>query len=83
MFDTIAAHIEFIQRNDIFREVITNAVIGPKFTFDCLFGGKEVGNLNVQLLVSFMADEINFFTACFADCDFIAAAQQFKINNVF
>ena len=48
-----------------------------------VFGGKKVGNLNVELFVSFIADEVYFFNARFSDRDLIPATQQFQVDDVF
>lgn len=37
MFNTISAHIKFIKRNDILREIVSDIIICTKFTFDCIF----------------------------------------------
>lgn len=83
MFDTITTYIKFAQRNNILREVVTDMIICSEFTQDSFIGGKQIGNLNIQLLISLMADKMNFFVAGSTNCDFVATAKEFQIHNIF
>lgn len=76
MFNTIAAHVEFIQRDNIFRKVITNIIIYPEFALNRLIRSKQISNLNVEFFISFMTDKIYFFIADSSDSNYIAAAEQ-------
>ena len=58
MLNSVLAHIKLVQRNDIFGEVIPNAVIGSKFAPDGFFGCEQIGDLDIQLLSAFFADKI-------------------------
>lgn len=48
MLDAIAAHVEFVQGDHIFGEVVPNAVVDPEFPIDGLRGGQQV---DAQLLL--------------------------------
>lgn len=83
MFDPISAHIELIERNNVFREVVADAVIRTKLTADRFFRCQQISDLNIQLFAALVAYKINFLIACSADSHFIAPAQQLKIDDVF
>ena len=83
MLDPVSTHIELIERNNVFREVVADAVIRTKLTVDRFVGGEQIAHLNVQLFAALVAYKINFLIACSADSHFITPAQQFKIDDVF
>ena len=83
MLDPVSAHIELIERNNVLREVIADAVIRTKLTVDRFVGGEQIAHLNIQLFAALVAYKINFLIACSADSHFITPAQQLKIDDVF
>ena len=83
MLDPVSAHIELIERNNVFREVVADAVIRTKLTVDRFFQCQQISDLNVQLFAALVAYKINFLIARSADSHFIASAQQFQIHDIF
>lgn len=83
MFDTVSAHVELIERNNVLGEVVSNVIIRAKLTVNRFFRCQQVSDLNVQLFAALVAYKINFLIACSADSHFIAPAQQLKIDDVF
>ena len=82
MLDTVSAHIELIEGNNILREVVTNVIIRTKFTVDRFFRCQQVSDLNIQLFAALVAYKINFLIARSANGHFIAPAQQFQIHDI-
>ena len=50
VFDSVAAHIDLVHRNDILGEVIANRIIHAELAIYGLLGSKQIGNLNIQFL---------------------------------
>jgi len=83
VFDPVSAHIELIERNNVLREVVADAVIRTKLTVDGFFRCQQVSDLNIQLFAALVTYKINFLIARSADSHFIAPAQQFQIHDIF
>ena len=60
MLDAIAAHIEFIHGNHIFGKIVADSIIDTKFTVNGIFRCQKIGHLNIQLLIPFFTNKINF-----------------------
>ena len=75
VLDPVSAHVELIQRDNIFRVVIADVVIRAELTPDGLIGGQQIGNLNIQLLSASVAYKIDLLVSGSADCNFIVPAQ--------
>ena len=75
VLDPVSAHIELIERNNVLREVIADAVIRTKLTVDRFVGGEQIAHLNIQLFAALVAYKINFLIARSANGHFIAPAQ--------
>ena len=82
MLDSVPAHVELVQRNNIFREVIPNAVVNTELPVDGFRRRQKVCDLNVELLSLFFADKVNLLVASLSDGDIVAPAQQFQKNDV-
>ena len=83
VLDPVSAHIELIERNNVLREVIADAVIRTKLTVDRFVGGEQIAHLNIQLFAALVAYKINFLIARSANGHFIAPAQQFQIFRFY
>ena len=83
MLDAVAAHVELIERNNVLRKVVSDAVIRAKLTVDGFFRCQKISDLNIQLFAALVAYKINFLIARSADSHFIAPAQQFQIHDIF
>ena len=83
MLDPVSAHVELIERNNVLREVVADAIIRDKLTADCFFRCQQVAHLDVQLFAALVTYKINFLIACSADSHFITPAQQLQIDDVF
>lgn len=55
MLDTAPAHVKFVQRNNILREVVADGIISPKLPGNGFLRRKEIRHLNIQLLSAFAA----------------------------
>ena len=82
MLNPIAAHVKFIQRNDIFGKIISDMIIRSEFTLDCFIRSEQIGDLNIQLLISFVTDKINFFLTISSNCDLISATKEFHVHDI-
>lgn len=82
MLDTISAHIEFIEGNNILREVITNSIVCAEFTIHRFFRCQQIRDLDIQFLAAFVAYKVDFFITCSADSDLVVPAQQFQIHDI-
>ena len=82
MLDTVSAHIELIEGNNVLREVVADAVIRAELTVDRFFRCQQVSDLNIQLFAALVAYKINFLIARSANGHFIAPAQQFQIHDI-
>ena len=47
VLDPVSAHVELIQRDNIFRVVIADIVIRAELTLNSLIGCQQIGNLNI------------------------------------
>ena len=47
VLDPVSAHVELIQRDNIFRVVIADIVIRAELTLNGLIGCQQIGNLNI------------------------------------
>ena len=83
VLDPVSAHIELIERNNVFREVVADRVIRTKLTVDRFVGGQQIAHLNVQLFAALVAYKINFLIARSANGHFIAPAQRFQIFRFY
>ena len=83
VLDPVSAHVELIQRDNIFRVVITDVIICSKLTLDGFIGCQQIGNLNIQFFPAFVAYKVNFLVSGFAYCNFIVPAQKFQIKDTF
>ena len=83
MLDPVSAHVELIQRDNIFRVVIADIVIRTELTLNGLIGCQQIGNLNIQFFPAFVAYKVNFLVSGFAYCNFIVPAQKFQIKDTF
>ena len=83
MFDTVSAHVELIEGNNILREVVADIIIRAKLTADRFLRCQQISDLNIQLFAALVTYEINFLIARSADSYFIAPAQQFQIHDIF
>ena len=72
-----------MQRKHDFLIVICNPLQRRQFTCANRFALHRLGYLHVYFFISFGCNKINFCVADLADCDIIAAAQQFEIYNIF
>ena len=83
MYDSVTAHIKFIQRKYILGVVVTDVPVYAEFTFYGFRGGQDIADLYVELFGLAFGDEIDFFFAVLPYGDFISTAQQFQKDNVF
>ena len=83
MLDPVSAHIKLIERNNVFREVVTDAVICAELAVDRFFRCQQVSDLNIQLFAALVAYKINFLIARSANGHFIAPAQKFRIFRFY
>lgn len=82
VFNAVAAHVELVKRNDVFREVVADAAIYSELTGYSLFRRKQIGYLDVELLSVLVAYKINFLALCPADGYLVTSAQEFEIDYV-
>ena len=71
MLDTISAHIEFIEGNNILREVVTNSIICAEFTIHRFFRCQQISDLNIQFFTAFVAYKVYFFIARYASQQYL------------
>ena len=67
VMDSALAHVDVVQGNDIFGEVIFNRIKCAKFSLYRFFRGQQIGNLNVHFFSIFFADKIDFTNSGSAD----------------
>ena len=67
MLNPISAHIEFIERNNVLREVVADAVIRTKLAVDRFFRCQQISDLNIQLFAALVAYKINFLISVIAN----------------
>lgn len=83
MLDPVAAHVKFVQGDNILGEIIPDARKGAELPPDGIFRGQQVGNLDIQLVSFVLAHEVDLFVGDFADRDRIAPAQQLHVDDIF
>lgn len=83
MLDAVPAHVELIQGHHILGEVVPDAVVDPELPINRFRGGQQVGDLDIELLAPFFADEIDLLVPGLADGDGVSPAQQLQIDDVF
>lgn len=81
MFDTVARKVGKIARNDVFRIVVFDSFEASELAIDCFGGGKEITDLNVKNIRTFVCNKVNFVIVGFADFYVVAADQKFKIYD--
>ena len=67
-----------VKREDLQGKMI----IRSEFTLDCFIRSEQIGDLNIQLLISFVTDKINFFLTISSNCDFISATKEFHVHDI-
>ena len=72
-----------IHRQNDFLIIVANLLQGRQFTAADIFTDHGFCHLDIQLLIRFGGDEVNFGSIHLADGNIIASAEQFKIDNVF
>ena len=82
MLDTAPAHVKFVQRNNILREVVTDGIISPKLPGNGFLRRKEIRHLNIQLLSAFAAHKVDPLVSGSANGYFVPSSHQFQIDNV-
>ena len=50
VLDSIAAHIDFVHRDNVLGEVVRDRIVYAKFALDGFGGGEQIANLNVSYL---------------------------------
>ena len=81
MLDPVSAHIELIQRDNIFRVVIADIVIRAELTLNGLIGCQQIGNLNIQFFSTLVTYKVDLLVSGSADSHFIVPAQQLQIHD--
>lgn len=82
VLDPIPAHVKRIQRYNIFRIIVPDAVVYPKFTLDGLLRCQQIRNLHIQLFTLFIANEIDLLIPNPAYGNVIAPAQQLQTDDI-
>ena len=82
MFNTISAHVKFIERNNILRKVISNRIICSELTGNGFFCCQKISNLNVELFTVFVASEVNLPVSVSASCYIVASAKQLQVDDI-
>ena len=59
VLDPVSAHVELIQRGNIFRVVIADIVIRAELTLNGLIGCQQIGNLNIQFFSTFVTYKVD------------------------
>ena len=83
MFYPIPAHVKFVHRNYIFREIIAYLLINFKLSFYRLLGSKQICYLYVYLLILLFADKIYLPVLYLANRYIEASPQKLKVNDIF
>ena len=58
VLDPVSAHIELIERNNVLREVVADAVIRAELTVDRFFRCQKISDLNIQFFAALIAYKI-------------------------
>lgn len=80
MLDSVPAHVELVQRHNILRVVVADAAVCAELALDRFLGGKQIADLNIQLLALLVAHEVDLFIAGSSDCHLVIAAQKLKVS---
>ena len=83
MLDAVAAAVKFVQRDDIFWEIVPDRGICAELALDRFVCGQQIRHLHIELLGALFADKIDLLFACFAYCYGLAAAQQLQKPDIF
>lgn len=76
VLDPVPTAVDLIHRNDVFGEIIPDAIESAKFTLHGIFRGQQISYLHIQLLILPATDKIHLFVAHFAHGHLIVPAQQ-------
>ena len=82
VLDPVSAHVELIQRDNIFRVVIADIVIRTELTLNGLIGCQQIGNLNIQFFSTLVTYKVDLLVSGSPDCHFVVPAQQLQIHDV-
>ena len=82
VLDPVSVPVELIQRDNIFRVVITDVVIRTELTLNGLIGCQQIGNLNIQFFSTLVTYKVDRLVSGSADCHFVVPAQQLQIHDV-
>ena len=82
VLDPVSAHVELIQRDNIFRVVIADIVIRAELTLNSLIGCQQIGNLNIQFFSTLVTYKVDLLVSGSADSHFIVPAQQLQKHDV-
>ena len=74
MLNSVAAHIIFVQGDDVFGIVIANTVIDAKLPLYGIFRGQQVCDLYIQLLPLILTHKVDLLITHLADGNGIAPA---------
>ena len=82
MLDAVSAHVELIERHNILRVIVQDAVVCAELAPDRFLGGKQIAHLNVQLLTLLVTHKVDLLVTGSSDCHIVIAAQKLKIDDV-
>ena len=82
MLDPIPAHVELVQGHHVLGEIIPDGLVDPELPVNRLRGGQQVGDLDIELLASLFADEVDLLVSGLAHGNGVAPAQQLQIDDV-
>ena len=82
MLDTLSAHIKFIKRNNILREVVPDIVIRSELTGNGFLCRQKIRNLNIEFFAALVANEVDFLISGSANRNIVASAKQFQKNYI-
>ena len=83
MLDPVAAHIKFIQGDNVLWKIVTDTVIDAELPLDGIFRGQQVSHLDIQFVSLVLTYEVNLLAAYFAHSNSIAPAQELHVDDVF
>ena len=83
MLDPVLAHVDLVHRDDVFREIVPYEVVDAKLPCNRILSGKQIGDLNIELLPAPVTDKINFPVSKSADGDRVAAPEKLHVDDVF
>ena len=82
VLDPIAAHIKFIQGDNIFGEVVPDTVINAELPLYGVFRGQQVCDLNIQFVPLILAYKVDLLIAHLAHGNGVTSAQKFHIDDI-